>query len=165
MKMKKTIKKKFNITINTEQADYREISSSFLPLADTPETECEKVEFYTEGELTLHGDGSYSLSYDESELTGMEGAVTSVNFNLSEPELVTLMRTGAYRMAMVFEAGKRHICTYQTPYMPIEMAVATKKLKNTLTEEGGILEAEYSIDANGMRCEYAKIHLEARECK
>lgn len=162
--MKKTIKKKFNILINTEQSDYREIKSSRLPLRDTEEDERESVQFYTEGELKISADGSYSLSYDESELTGMEGAVTSVNFNLSETGLVTLMRTGAYRMAMVFESGMRHICTYQTPYMPIEMAVTTKKLINTLTEDGGTLEVEYSIDANGMRCEYAKMKLEAREC-
>ena len=163
--MKKTIKKKFNINITTEQSDYREIATSRLPLRDVGEVECEKIEFYTEGELTINERGEYSLSYDESELTGMEGAITSVNFNTREPELVTLLRTGAYRMAMVFECGVRHICTYQTPYMPIEMAVVTKKLSNTLTEDGGVLEAEYSIDANGMRCEYAKIHLEARECK
>lgn len=163
--MKKTIKKKFNILINTEQSDYRDISESRFPLADTEEDERESVEFYTEGELVISADGSFSLSYDESELTGMTGAVTSVNFNLSEPGLVTLMRTGAYRMAMVFEQGKRHICTYQTPYMPIEMSVLAKKLENTLTEDGGELRVEYSIDANGMRCEYAKMILEARECK
>ena len=163
--MKKNIKKKFNILINTEQSDYRDISSSRLPLRDADTDEGESVQFYTEGIMTIDGQGNLSLSYDESDLTGMEGAVTSVNFNLSECGLVTLMRSGAYRMAMVFERGARHICTYQTPYMPIEMAVTTRKLTNTLTEDGGTLEVEYSIDANGMRCERARIRLEARECK
>ena len=69
--MKKTIKKKFNILINTEQSDYRDISESRFPLADTEEDERESVEFYTEGELVISADGSFSLSYDESELTGM----------------------------------------------------------------------------------------------
>ena len=160
----KTIKKKFNILITSEQSDYREKSESKFPLADSDD-EGESVEFYTEGDLTISADGQYTLSYDESELTGMEGAVTSVNFNLSEPSLVTLMRSGAYRMAMVFEQGVRHICTYQTPYMPIELAVTTKRLENTLTAEGGSLYAEYSIDAGGMRCERARIRLEAKECK
>lgn len=163
--MKKTTKKKFNILINTEQSDYRDIKTSRLPPADTDEDEHESVQFYTEGEMTVDGAGNLSLSYDESDLTGMEGAVTSVNFNLSDVGLVTLMRSGAYRMAMVFECGVRHICTYQTPYMPIEMTVTAKKLTNTITADGGVLEVEYSIDANGMRCEYAKMRLEARECK
>ncbi len=161
----KNQKKKFNITITSEQSDYRDGSEARFPLADSDEGDAENVEFYTEGELVISPDGQYTLSYDESELTGMEGSVTSVNFDLSEPSLVTLMRTGAYRMAMVFEQGKRHICTYQTPYMPIELAVTTSVLENTLTDEGGHLYAEYSIDAGGMRCERAKIRLEARECK
>jgi uncharacterized beta-barrel protein YwiB (DUF1934 family) len=163
----KTIKKKFDLLITSEQSDYRDVKEVEIPLAELADYEDkgETCEFYTEAVLTVTPDGQYSLSYDESELTGMEGAVTSVIFNLSEPTLVTLMRTGAYRMAMVFEEGKRHICTYQTPYMPIEMAVATKKLENTLSAEGGHLYAEYSIDAGGMRCERAKIRLEARESK
>ena len=164
----KKIKKKFNILITSEQSDYREAKETLIELANLAEPdegEVETCEFYTEGDLVISADGQFSLSYDESELTGMEGAVTSVNFDLSEPTLVTLMRSGAYRMAMVFEQGARHICTYQTPYMPIEMAVTTKKLENALTADGGYLYAEYSIDAGGMRCERAKIRLEARECK
>ncbi len=162
----KTQKKKFNITIRSEQSDYKEIpKGGFAPLSDNAECESEQVEFFTEGELLLTSDGKYSLCYDESELTGMEGAVTSVNFDTHAPALVTLLRSGAYRMAMVLEQGKRHICTYQTPYMPIEMAVTTKKLENNLSEHGGVLIAEYSIDAGGMRCERARIRLEACECK
>ena len=168
MKNTKKIKKRFNILINSEHSDYREISAEqFLPLANAPdkEVECEKTEFYTEGELTISADGKFCLCYDESEITGMEGSVTSVNFDTSDTGLVTLMRSGAFRMAMVFEQGKRHICTYQTPYMPIEMSVMTKKLSNNLTADGGTLIAEYSIDTNGMRCEHAKIMLEAKVCK
>ncbi len=163
--MKKT-KKKFNLLITSEQSDYRDPKETVIPLAQLPDYEepTETCEFYTEAELVISPDGQYSITYDESELTGMEGSVTSVNFDISEPTLVTLMRSGAYRMAMVFEQGKRHICTYQTPYMPIEMAVSTKKLENTLTADGGHLYAEYSIDAGGMRCERARIRLEAREC-
>ena len=162
----KTQKQKFNILINTEQSDYREINADrLLVLSDSADVdaECEKVEFYTEGELTISSDGKYCLSYDESEITGMEGSVTSVNFNTNEPGLVTLMRTGAFRMAMVFERGARHICTYMTPYMPIEMVVVTKRLENTLGEDGGELICEYSIEANGMRCERARMRLVAKK--
>lgn len=163
----KKIKKKFDLLITSEQSDYKDPKETVIPLAELPdyEEEGETCEFFTEAELVLSSDGQFSLSYDESELTGMEGSVTSVNFNVGEPTLVSLLRSGAYRMAMVFEQGKRHICTYQTPYMPIELAVTTRKLENTLTENGGHLYAEYTIDAGGMRCERAKIRLEARESK
>ena len=165
MKNDKAKKVRFNILINTEQSDYREMNKDKLLVLsnDHEEAEGERMEFYTEGELTLSADGRYCLSYDESEITGMEGSVTSVNFNTSEPSLVTLLRTGAFRMAMVFERGQRHICTYMTPYMPIEMVVVTKKLENGLTEDGGELYCEYSIEANGMRCERASMRLSAKK--
>lgn len=164
--MKKT---KFNIMINSEQSDYTEMATEVLaPLAQPPEeldVQSEKVEFYTEGELTVTKDGKYCLSYDESKLTGMDGSVTSVNFDMKNPELVTLMRSGNYRMAMVFESGKRHICTYQTPYMPIELCVVTKRLENTLTKDGGSLSVDYSIETNGMKCEITRLRLTAQRCE
>ena len=159
------MKRKFNIFIQSEQSDYSEIAAKkLIPTAEPmpmPEVESEKIEFYTEGELTLTRDGKYCLSYDESKLTGMEGSVTSVNFQLDDRGLVTLMRNGTFRMVMVFENGKRHICTYQTPYMPIELCVVTKKLENSLSEDGGTLRVEYSIETNGMRCELTKLTLRA----
>ena len=163
------MKRRFNIRIHTEQSDYTEAAvSKLIPTAEPPtevSAESEKIDFYTEGELVLGADGKYCLSYDESELTGMEGSVTSVNFDMSERGLVTLMRTGNYRMVMVFERGVRHICTYQTPYMPIELCVATRKLENSLGADGGELYVEYSIETNSMRCELTKLRLVAMPIK
>ena len=52
----------------------------------------EKVELVTDGTLTCHGDGKYSVSYAESEMTGLEGTVTTFDV---EPHCITLTRTGA----------------------------------------------------------------------
>ena len=161
--MAKTKKIKMNITLHTEQSEYVEAQqNSPIPLIDDEhedEVECEETDLYTEGVLEIEEDGSMTLSYDESELTEAPFSLTSVHFDKNAPELVTLMRSGDFKVAMVFESNMRHICVYETPYMPIEMCIATRKLKNTISEDGGELEVYYSIETNGMRCERAKIRL------
>lgn len=157
------IKKKMMITLNTEQSDYVELSAnSPIPMVESEredEIEHEKTELFTEGTLEISRDGKFVLSYDESKLTNAPFSITSVHFEKSNPNLVTLMRTGEFRLAMVFEPDTRHICVYETPYMPIEMCIATHSLKNTLSERGGCLRVRYSIETNGMRCEMARIDL------
>ncbi len=167
--MTKTKKIKMNITLHTEQSEYVEMQdNSPIPLVDEEhedEVECECTDLFTEGTLEIDENGKCTLSYDESELTEAPFSTTSLHFDASSPELVTLMRTGEFRVAMVFESESRHICVYQTPYMPIEMCIATRKLKNTIGESGGELEVRYSIETNGMRCECAKISLKAQRAK
>lgn len=159
------IKRKMTITLNTEQSDYVELSAeSPIPMVDEEhedEVECEKTELFTEGTLEISGDGKCTLSYDESKLTNAPFSITSVHFEKDNPNLVTLMRSGDFRLAMVFEPDTRHICVYETPYMPIEMCIATHSLENTLGENGGCLRVRYSIETNGMRCEIARINLVA----
>lgn len=70
------------------------------------------IELVTEGRLEREG-GSYTLSYQESELTGLEGTLTTFQI---EPERVTLLRVGEYNSQMVFEEGRRHMAMYNTPY-------------------------------------------------
>jgi len=158
-------KKKMKIILNTEQSDYVEQSeTSPIPLIDeelADKVECERTELFTEGTFEING-GACTLSYDESKLTNVPFSITSVHFEKDNPELVTLMRSGELSLAMVFEPDTRHICVYETPYMPIEMCIATHSLQNTLSEDGGCLCVRYSIEANGMRCELAKITLTAR---
>ena len=61
---------------------------------DAPET----TELVTEGELERR-DGALILSYEESELTGMEGTVTT--FRIAPP-VITLQRTGAVESKMIW---------------------------------------------------------------
>ena len=69
------------------------------------------IELVTEGRLEREG-SSYTLSYQESELTGLEGTLTTFQI---EPERVTLLRVGEYNSQMVFQEGRRHMAMYNTP--------------------------------------------------
>ena len=65
------------------------------------------IELVTEGCLEPDGDDGYTLSYQESELTGLEGTLTTFQI---ERDRVTLLRVGEVNSQMVFEEGRRHLC-------------------------------------------------------
>ena len=67
------------------------------------------IELVTEGCLEPDGDDGYTLSYQESELTGLEGTLTTFQI---ERDRVTLLRVGEVNSQMVFEEGRRHLSMY-----------------------------------------------------
>ena len=119
------------------------------------------IEMFSEGELYIT-DERVIIAYDESELTGMEGSHTQVRFERNQTGLVTMMRSGNVSTILVFEKGKRHICTYQTPYMPFEICVFTKEVKNTLLENG-VIELDYIVEIRGAQAERTQFKIEIFE--
>ena len=99
------------------------------------------TELMTEGTMTLRGEDIY-LSYQESELTGMEGTITTFAV---EGRRVTLLRSGAVNSQMVFEEGEQHTSLYETPFGELTVDIQTSKLLHNLTERGGVMEIKYSI--------------------
>ena len=129
---------------------------------EIPEEEPEgPIEMFSEGELYIT-DERVIIAYDESELTGMEGSHTQVRFERNMPELVTMMRHGTVNTILVFEKGKRHICTYQTEYMPFEICVYTKEVTNTLLENGRI-DLDYIVEIRGAQAERTQFTIEVFE--
>ncbi len=112
----------------------------------------ETIEIRSQGTLTYEN-GRLTVSYDETELTGMEGATTTVFFDTGNPGVVTMLRYGSVSTALVFEKGKRHICAYNTPYMPFEICIFTRKIENTLTVDGGSIDLDYLIEIHGAKAE------------
>lgn len=99
------------------------------------------TELMTEGIMEVTGDGIV-LSYEESELTGMEGTTTT--FEIKDPR-VTLIRSGAVNSQMVFEEGRQHTSLYETPFGELSVDIQTSELKHNLSERGGLMEIKYSI--------------------
>ena len=88
--------------------------------------ENETVELVTEGTLIRDGDGEYTISYQESEVTGMEGTLTTFQI---ERGRVTLLRIGEFNSQMVFEQGRRHLSMYDTPYGALSVGVNTRRMR------------------------------------
>ena len=99
------------------------------------------TELMTEGTMALTEDGIV-LSYEESELTGMEGTTTT--FEVKGPR-VTLTRSGTVNSQMVFEEGRQHTSLYETPFGELSVDIQTSELKHNLSERGGLMEIKYSI--------------------
>lgn len=157
--------KKVRVQITTERYEikgslFEAPAGVFTPLAEQPrpvESEVEKMEMTMDARY--HDDGTrVCISYKESELTGMEGATTSVSFFKSEPGLITMLRDGSVKTALIFEEGQRHLCIYQTQIMPFEVGVYTKKVHNGI-EKDGILEMNYTVELRGAQAEQTKFQM------
>lgn len=104
---------------------------------DAPET----TELVTEGELERR-DGALILSYEESELTGMEGTVTT--FHIAPP-VITLQRTGAVESKMVFTEGIEDRSLYDMGFGALMITVCADTIRSDMSETGGTLDVTYSI--------------------
>ena len=102
------------------------------------------VELVTAGRLARDGTG-YTLSYQESELTGLEGTLTTIQV---DGEQVTLMRVGEFNSQLVFQEGRRHFSMYNTPYGAMTIGVNTRHLLAQLTDQGGDIEVDYSVEVD-----------------
>ncbi|MBR2311910.1 MAG: DUF1934 domain-containing protein [Clostridia bacterium] len=153
--------KKVRISIHTKQ---QEIGST---LFDAPEkatareqtinAEPQEMELMFEGRY--YDDGNrISISYKEGEITGMDNSRTTLSFQKSEPVLITMTRDGSVRTALVFEEGQRHLCVYQTPFMPFEVAVKTRQVENRI-EENGTLHLLYTVELKGANAEQTDFSL------
>ena len=129
---------------------------SVLPFEEniTPE----EIIINTEGLLKIE-DGRFEVSYKESEATGMDGATTTVYFVGSQPEIVSMIRSGSVSTALVFEERKRHHCVYNTPYMPFEVCVHTLHVENKLDSEG-TLDLDYVVEIRGAQAERTKFNMQ-----
>ena len=103
----------------------------------------EVIELVTEGQLRGSEREGYTLSYQESELTGLEGTLTAFQV---EPHQVTLLRVGEFNSQMVFQLGRRHFSMYETPYGALSVGVNTHDLRAELGEHGGKIQISYAIE-------------------
>ena len=102
----------------------------------------DEMELVTSGVLKRDSRGGFLVSYQESELTGLEGTTTKLHVHGGR---VTLLREGGVNSQMIFQRGKRYSSLYETPWGSILVDVATTTLASRLNERGGVLEVRYTI--------------------
>lgn len=129
-----------------------------LPLPDAEQNGPE--ELLIEGKLVTNAE-RVELMYDESELSGMQGAVTTVGFARNAPGLISMNRTGTVLTSLVFEEGKRHFSVYDTIFSSFQVCVRTLHVENKLLEEGRI-DIEYLIEIHGAQAERCKMNIRVR---
>ncbi len=113
----------------------------------------EKIDLFTEGEMSIVpesvGDAqTVVILYHESDLTGMEGATSTVTYRTDDRGLLTMLRAGTVKTALTFRAHHRAICTYDTPYMPFQIGIHALTVDNRLDTDGELF-LDYLIEIKG----------------
>jgi len=106
----------------------------------------EKVEFVTEALYRSDEDG-YSIEYTESEVTGMEGTITLIQFR---PKEISISRMGTSNSHLRFEEGKKHVTMYETEMGMFSMGVSSRNISVQMNEGGGKAEFDYQLEINNV---------------
>lgn len=92
----------------------------------------------------LERNGKRYISYKEYDEDTNESQ-TSI-LKIEGDRCVTLIRGGAEGTRLILEKGKRHLCQYATDYGQMMLGVFTSKVDNQLTDKGGQLTVNYTLD-------------------
>ena len=134
----------------------KDVIISIRGLQNQAETgEEDNFELITAGRLRRY-DGTYTLEYDETDLTGMKGTKTA--FEIA-PERIILVRTGFVNSQMVFEQGRRHLSLYELAEGSLSVGVTTRKLRVDMGDNGGELELRYGLEIDQALIGENAVHL------
>ena len=120
--------------------------------------EPEVIELVTEGTMEFVG-GGWNLSYEESELTGLQGVTTTFRV---EPGMVTLTRTGKLNSQMVFREGVSHDSLYQMEFGALMITVNATRVYYDLVPDGGTIDLVYEISIENTEAGIIDYHLDIR---
>ncbi len=119
-------------------------------------------------ELTTDGrfgekNGSYFVSYDESEMLGMGKVKTTLY--IKPDNSVILQRTGELESRLVVEEGRRSLCRYNTPEGELLIGIYGEAVKTDLNPTGGEISMKYTIDSNLKLISRNTVNISIREVK
>ena len=120
--------------------------------------EPEVIELVTEGTLEKTEQG-WSISYEESDLTGLEGVRTT--FLVAGKEM-HLTREGKLSSHMVFREGVPHDSLYEMGFGALMLTVCATKVDAKLDENGGTIDLVYSITVEQSEAGESEYHLDIK---
>lgn len=123
-----------------------------------PGQDPEIIQLVTEGIMEFRS-GGWDISYEESELTGLEGVTTTFRI---EPEKVTLTRTGALNSTMIFQENVPHESLYQMPFGALLLTVQATRVFFDIVPDGGVIDLSYNISIENSEAGVIDYHLDIR---
>ncbi len=128
-------------------------------IGEDSETE---IELCTEAEIYINREGSIEISYMENEDDPQLKTHSRIIFSQDEPRLVIMTKEGAMDAVLSFEEGRQHICTYDTPFMPIKVYVDSKLVDNRLLSDGE-LRLNYILNLNDTEPQHFAVEVKIKE--
>ncbi len=123
-----------------------------------PDQEPDVIELVTRGTMEFR-DGGWDISYEESDLTGLEGVHTTFRV---EPDTIILDRTGALRSQMVFRLGQAHESLYEMDFGALMLSVRATHMFYDILPEGGCIDLVYDIEIENTTAGQIDYHLDIR---
>lgn len=119
----------------------------------------EVIELMTEGTL-CRTDGGWDICYEESELTGLKGVLTTFSIL---PGKITLTREGPMASQMIFQEGVFHESLYQAEFgITMMITVCAGKVQYELSEQGGTIDLTYAIEIEQTAAGVIEYHLDVK---
>ena len=120
------------------------IKKAIISICSTQDIgEKEKIEVVTVGEFSINGD-EFIATYDETEISGMEGTKTTLKIKGNK---VVLHREGTTSTKMEFQKNNTQVALYNSPYGMLELKTSTKELDLDVDEKGGNISIKYHLIA------------------
>lgn len=124
------------------------------------EGDTDKVSLMTRGSF-IQKNGSFFISYKETEATGYEGNITTVKVEASGR--VSMLRFGSMPSQLVIEPGRRHVCHYDSGYGSLSLGVSADEIDNRLTEHGGNITFSYMLDSGEAQISRNQVKITVQE--
>lgn len=119
----------------------------------------EEIELITEGEYYKNGN-DYIASYEESEISGMEGTKTTMKIH---EDALSIIRQGTTNSNLLFKQNMNHVSMYSTPYGALEVTVKPSKVLIDIGDTGGKVELAYKMEASGLEAMDSTLELNIKE--
>lgn len=118
------------------------ISGLHLEAGKPAAEETEAIEVVVPGTYYLKNGKQYIL-YEELE---EDGRVTKNQMKIYEDRHMEIRKSGVLNAHLIFEIGKTHPTTYQTPFGPLPVAIETRELTIEEQEERISVEIDYGLE-------------------
>jgi uncharacterized beta-barrel protein YwiB (DUF1934 family) len=119
----------------------------------------QRMEFSTDG-YYFYEDQVGCLSYEETEVTGMEGTRTSL---FVMPDQVVVDREGTVTSRMVFKEGLKSAFQFATPFGNANMGIDTRRIRQNMGEGGGRVEIDYVVNMEHVVASRNRFEITVRE--
>ncbi len=120
-----------------------------------------EIELTTVGSY-VNKDGIRYISYSEYEENKPSIKITSL-LKVEDTKKVTLVRNAEDESRLILEKGKRHQCFYNTGLGNMMVGVFTKNIRSSLSDEGGQIQIDYSLDINSGLTSFNQIFIDIKE--
>ena len=121
-----------------------------------------EIELCTEATVSMNKKGGVEIAYMENEDDETLKTRSRIIFNTRDTGLVAMTKEGAMKAILSFEEGKTHICTYDTPFMPIKVYVESIRVDNRILEDGH-LKLNYIVNLNDTPPQHFLVEVKIRE--